>query len=117
MEDSPPNYRREFWRSPHHAWFGLGTVGLGFLSAHPLGLIVGATAYVIGWLYLPDLGFFRRHIDRKRESAKQAVATAEVNEFVRKRDGLIESLAPSRRRAYAELAEVCRQIESASLDS
>ena len=40
MDDQTPNYRREFFKSPHHAILGFVTLGLGFLSAQFLGLIV-----------------------------------------------------------------------------
>jgi hypothetical protein len=55
MEEQTPKYRSEFLRSPHHAVFGLLTLGLGFLSAELLPLIAGATVYALGWIYLPDL--------------------------------------------------------------
>ena len=48
MEEQAPSYHREFSKSPHHAVWGLLTLGLGFLSAQLLGLIVGATAYALG---------------------------------------------------------------------
>src|SRR6058998_3849934 len=68
MDDQAPNYRREFLASPHHAALGLFTLGLGFLSASLLGLIVGGTLYTLGWLHLPDMPFFRRSVDRLRSA-------------------------------------------------
>ena len=41
MDSETPNYHAEFWRSPHHAVLGVLTIGLGFLSAQILPLIVG----------------------------------------------------------------------------
>ena len=39
-------------------------MGAGFLSAQPLFLILGAAAYSLGWIYLPDLPFFRGYLQR-----------------------------------------------------
>jgi hypothetical protein len=117
MEDQAPNYRREFLRSPHHASLALATLGLGFLSANPLGLIVGATAYVLGWIYLPDLGFFKRWVDRRNEAARQAADALKVQEFIQRRDRLINSLSSALSQRYHRLVEVCRDIESAGAES
>jgi len=117
MDDQAPNYRREFLGSPHHAAFGLITLGLGFLSANPLGLIVGGTLYTLGWLHLPDLPFFRRWVDRRHETARRSAEAQKVAEFVRRRDALLDSLSSSRRERYSRLAAVCRDIETASADN
>jgi hypothetical protein len=78
-----------------------------------LPLIVGGTAYALGWVYLPDLPLFRRWVDRRRTAARQAADLQKVNEFVQRRDALLASLAPTRRERYHRLATVCRDIESA----
>jgi len=117
MDDQAPNYRAEFLRSTHHATLGLLTLGLGFITGHLLGLIVGATLYALGWIYLPDLGFFRRGVDRRREAAKRAAEQAKVAEFIRRRDALLDSLSPSRRERYGRLSAVCGDIETAGTDS
>jgi len=117
MDDQAPNYRREFLRSPHHAALGLVTLGLGFLSASVLGLIVGATLYPLGWLHLPDMPFFRRWVDRRHETARRAAETQTVADFVRRRGALLDSLSSSRREWYSRLAAVCRDIETASADN
>ena len=72
MEEQAPNYRSEFLPSPHHAALGVLTLGLGFLSANLLGLIVGGTLYALGWIYLPDLAFFRSWVDRRGATARRA---------------------------------------------
>ena len=72
MDEQAPDYRKEFFKSPHHAVFGLLTLGIGFLSANLLGLIAGATAYTLGWIYLPDLSFFRRWVDKRHEAVRRA---------------------------------------------
>ncbi len=117
MEEQAPNYRREFLGSPHHATFGLLTLGLGFLSANLLGLIVGATLYALGWVHLPDMAFFRNWVDRRHEAARRAAEMQKVADFVRRRDALLDSLSPSLRERYSRLAAVCRDIETASADS
>ena len=63
MDAPPPNYHREFLKSPQHAALGLLTLGAGFMSGMILPLIAGATVYTLGWIYLPDLPFFRRWVD------------------------------------------------------
>jgi hypothetical protein len=117
MEEQAPNYRREFLKSPHHAVIGLLTLGAGFASGLLLPLIGGATLYALGWIYLPDLPLFRRWVDGRREAERRALDEQKVNEFVRRRDALIASLAPTRRDRYNRLVEVCRDIESAGADS
>src|SRR5881396_1503013 len=117
MDDQPPNYRREFLGSPHHAAFGLLTLGVAFLSANLLGLIVGGTLYTLGWLHLPDMPFFCRWVDRRHEAATRAAEAQKVADFVRRRDALLDSLSASRRERYSRLAAVCRDIETASADN
>jgi hypothetical protein len=117
MDDQAPNYRGEFLRSPHHAALGLFTLGVGFLSASLLGLIVGATLYTIGWIYLPDLSFFRKWVDGRNEKVRRAAEAQRVAEFVARRDALLDSLSTSRRERYGQLADVCRDIEVSSADN
>jgi hypothetical protein len=117
MDEQAPNYHGEFLKSPHHAALALLTLGLGFLSAQVLGLIAGVTAYVLGWIYLPDLPFFRSWVNRRQEGAKGALEAQKVQEFVQRRDALLRSLRPERRERYNRLAQVCRDIEAASADN
>jgi hypothetical protein len=117
MDNQPPKYRAEFFKSPHHAALGLITLGLGFLSAELLPLIVGVTCYGLGWIYLPDLSFFRRWVDRRSDSARRAGEAEKLADFLRRRDALINSLAYETRLRYSQLAQVCRDIESASADN
>lgn len=117
MDDQAPNYRGEFLKSPHHAVWGFLTLGVGFLTAQLLPLIAGATLYVLGWIYLPDMGFFRRWVDRRRARARQGEESAKVAQFVLRRDALISSLAPTRRDRYNRLTRVCGDIESAGADN
>jgi hypothetical protein len=117
MDEQAPNYRGEFLKSPHHAALALLTLGLGFLTAQLLPLIAGVTLYALGWIYLPDLGFFRRWVDRRREKARQGEEAGKVNQFCQRRDALIASLSPARRDRYNRLSSVCRDIETAGADN
>ncbi len=117
MDQQPPSYHREFLESPHHAALGLLTLGAGFMSGMLLPLIGGATLYTLGWIYLPDLPFFRRWVDRRREAVKRAEEAKTVAEFVRRRDALVGSLASERRERYLRLAAVCHDIEGATADN
>ncbi len=117
MEEPQPSYHREFAQSPHHAVFGLLTLGLGFMSAQLLTLIAGVTCYALGWIYLPDLAFFRNWVDRRRERVRRDAELQKVAEFIQKRDALVSSLAPSRRERYLRLTAVCGDIESAGADN
>jgi hypothetical protein len=112
-----PNYLKEFVKSPHHLWFGLLTVGSGFLLATPLALIAGATAYALGWIYLPDAGLFKTWVNRRAERERNAAAQAQVSDFLKRREALLSALTSSRRARYMELAAVCRDIETATAES
>jgi len=117
MEEQAPNYRREFLKSPQHIGLGLLTIGLGFISAELLPLIIGGTLYTLGWVYLPDMSFFRNWVNRRHETAQRAEEMKKVADFVQRRDALIASLSTRCRGQYANLAAVCRDIEIASTDS
>src|SRR5438552_18063970 len=114
MDESPPNYHREFLPSPHHAGLALLTIGAGFMSGALLPLIAGVTCYTLGWIYLPDLPFFRRWVDRRRDAAKRGEEMQKVGDFVQRRESLVASLSPDRRQRYQALAKVCHDIETAS---
>src|SRR5512140_515368 len=117
MDEQPPNYHREFLASPQHAALGLLTLGAGFMSGMLLPLIAGATCYTLGWIYAPDLPFFRRWVDRRRDAVKRAEEAQKVAAFIQRRDALVASLSPVRRECYNRLAAVCRDIETASADN
>jgi hypothetical protein len=119
MDDQPPSYRSEFFKSPHHAALALVTLGGGFIlgSSFPLALVVGATAYVLGWIYLPDMPLFHRWVDRRGQAVQSAAAQVQVAKFVQQRDALIGSLTAASRSHYEALAAVCRDIEAASADT
>jgi hypothetical protein len=117
MDEQAPNYHREFLASPQHAALGVLTLGLGFMSGMILPLIAGVTCYTLGWIYLPDLPFFRRWVDRRHDAAKRSEEAQKVAAFVQRRNALIASLSPVRRECYSRLAAVCQDIETASADN
>lgn len=108
---------REFLASPHHAALAVATLGLGFLSAEPLYLIAGATAYVVGWIFVPDMPLFRRYLEKKNAGAQRVAELGELAAFNAKRSALIDGLTPSRRERYFSLTRVCKDIEEAVADS
>src|SRR5207247_6519068 len=117
MDDAAPNYHREFLKSPQHAILGVLTLGAGFMSGMALPLVAGATLYTLGWIYLPDLPFFRRWVDRRHAAAKHTEELQKIADFVKRRESLIASLSPERRARYGRLAQGCHDIETASADN
>ncbi len=116
MDEQQPKYHAEFLKSPHHIWLGLLTLGAGFLLASPLPLIAGATAYALGWIYMPDMPLFKNWVQRRGDSERRAAALAQVEDFLKRRETLLSALTSSRRTRYMELATVCRDIESATTE-
>lgn len=117
VQETPPSYRREFARSPHHAGLALAAVGAACVlgpAFFPLSLIAGGAAYVLGWVYLPDLRFFRRWVDRRKERQILATSESELAEFARQREAALARLSTTRRNRYLALAGVCRDIEHAA---
>jgi hypothetical protein len=117
MDEQAPHYHREFLASPQHAALGLLTLGVGFMSGMILPLIAGVTCYTLGWIYVPDLPFFRRWVDRRHDAVKRAEEAQKVAAFVQRRSALIASLSSERRECYNRLAAVCQDIETASADN
>lgn len=108
--------RRAFARSPHHLWLAILTLGLGLLSAEPLGLILGATAYLLGWIYLPDTRWFGQWVRRQAELEEQRRAMAQASAFATRRQTLLASLPREARQRYEELSGVCKQIQASALE-
>lgn len=106
--------RRAFLNSPHHAVMALATVGIGIGSGEPLGFIAGAAAYVLGWVFVPDLAFFRSWADRKERARAEADTQRELAEFRARRDALLDGLGQRQQQRYHALADICRNIERAT---
>lgn len=117
MTEQPPNYRRFFWKSRHHVWLALLTLGLGFASGEPLGLIAGATVYALGLVFLPDAGFFKRAVDERARAVSDAAEAARLTEFRQQQGVLLGALSHARRSRYQALAGVCHDIERASAEA
>ena len=114
---SEPSLRRAFLSSPHHAVMALATLGAGFVTGEPFYLLLGATAYLLGWIYLPDLGLFRRWVEKGKNAAAESAARDEIAAFVKRRDAVLAALSPKLRERYHALGQVCRSIERATLDN
>jgi len=103
--------RREFLQSPHHAVMALATLGAGFASGEALYFILGAAAYVLGWVFVPDMPLFKNWVEGRQNMKRAAEAQGELAEFAARRDTLLGELTNARRRYYDELSNVCREIE------
>jgi DNA repair exonuclease SbcCD ATPase subunit len=103
--------RREFLQSPHHAVMALATLGAGFASGEALYFILGAAAYVLGWVFVPDMPLFKNWVEGRQNVKRAAEAQGELAEFAARRDALLGELTNARRRYYDELSNVCREIE------
>ena len=117
LDSPPPAYRRLFWRSAEHLWLALGTLGLGFASGEPLGLLVGGVAYALVHVYVPDSGWFRRRVDARLSLVEQGEAARRAAEFATQREQLLGSLSSERRRRYQSLQGVCEEISAASTEA
>ena len=108
---------RAFLQSPHHAVMAIATLGAGFATGEPLYFVAGATAYVLGWVYVPDMAFFRRWLEKRATSETSAVEAAELAQFKRRREAMLNSLGSPLRERYHLLARVCRDIEKAAVET
>lgn len=103
-----------FLRSPHHAWLGVLTLGIGLASANMVGLIAAAGAYTLGWIFLPDSGRFRRWVERRLEASDEE-ATAETSaKFEAERAKVYAQLSSSGKMAYDQLARAVEEVRSSS---
>jgi hypothetical protein len=114
LTETPPSYRRAFWTSRHHLWLAVLTLGLGFATGEALGLLVGATLYALGLVFLPDMAFFRRAIDSGAQAVQNTETAAQLAAFQEQQQQLLQSLSTARRTRYHQLTTVCRDIEAAS---
>lgn len=108
--------RRAFLKSPQHAVLALATLGVGFVTAEPLYLLIGVVAYILGWLYLPDMSSFRRWMQKVGEEFidDEKQHDGEVAAFTARRDAMVAKLRPEMREWYEGMVYVCRDIEEAS---
>jgi hypothetical protein len=105
----PESARKAFLSSPHHATLGLVALAAVVLGS-PLAAIAGGVAYVLGWVYLPDTGFFTRWRERKEAAALEKERLATLGDFAVQRDALFAQLTPSRGEQHARFVETCRKV-------
>lgn len=107
----------KFLKSPHHAWLAALTLGLGFISAHIGLLALGVGLYLLGWIYLPDMGIFKNWVKRKEDAATEQSSRQQVQAFLSRRDNLLVSLSSERSKRYYEIANICQDIERVTRES
>ena len=95
----------------------VSTLGVGFATGEPLGLLIGGVAYALGLVYLPDSGWFRRRVDARLAAVEQAIATVRAVEFEARRAQLLGNLSRERRSRYQALVSVCEDISAASAEA
>jgi hypothetical protein len=98
---------KAFARSPHHAWLGLLALGGGLATLTGIGAIVGAAAYALGWIYLPDSGIFNRWLANRQ----QADDGEKLRTFLLRRRQLYDALRPGSRRRYDVLAAEIQSLQ------
>jgi hypothetical protein len=116
MFDRQDSNLKKFLKSPLHLWLLALTVGVGFLSAHPIVLMAGLALYVVGWIHLPDSGLFQRWVTKNMDRIASAKSQSEIQAFRDRRQSLIAGLSPQRLRRYQDVAGVCQDIEKATVD-
>lgn len=104
-------YRSAFLKSKQHAILAGSTIGLGLMFGHFFPLILGVIGYMLGWIYIPDMPFFKKAIDDKNNNSLSQERAAQVEIFVRKRDALLANLPSYLKTKYKELAGYCQDIE------
>ncbi len=109
--EQPVKYRSAFLKSIHHAVLGISTIGVGFMTGHPFLLILGIVGYILGWLYIPDMPFFRKSIDDKNSAMLAGERRLQRQAFIEKRDSLISNLNFDLGAKYRELVGYCEDIE------
>lgn len=108
------NYHKEYLKSPEHLWTAVGTIGGGLAVGNVVGLLVGVAAYAISWIYVPDMGFFRKKVDAKADALTLQEQDAQADAFRARRDAMREALSGESQARYNELAAVCQEIETGS---
>lgn len=96
---------KAFAKSPHHAWLGLLTLGAGLASVSGIGIVAGAAAYALGWIYLPDSRLFRNWLAKRKRGDEDG----KLRDFLFKRRQIYDALRSPNRERYDALA---REIES-----
>ena len=98
---------KAFAKSPHHAWLGLLTLGVGVATVSPIGLVAGAAAYALGWIYLPDSRLFNTWLATR----KQGDEGAKLRQFLFQRRQIYDALRSSTRERYDRLAAEIENLQ------
>ena len=98
---------KSFAKSPHHAWLGLLTLGVGLATVNPIGMIAGAAGYALGWIYLPDSRLFNHWLAKR----KQGDEGAKLRDFLYQRRQIYDALRSSTRERYDLLASEIGELQ------
>ena len=98
---------KSFAKSPHHAWLGLLTLGVGLATVNPIGMIAGAAGYALGWIYLPDSRLFNHWLAKR----KQGDEGAKLRDFLYQRRQIYDALRSSTRERYDRLASEIGELQ------
>jgi cellobiose-specific phosphotransferase system component IIA len=94
---------KSFAKSPHHAWLGLLTLGAGLATLSGIGIVAGAAAYALGWIYLPDSRLFKNWLAARQ----QGDDGKKLRDFLFQRRQIYDALrSPARARYDALAAEI-----------
>ena len=96
---------KAFAKSPHHAWLGLLTLGAGLATLSGIGIVAGAAAYALGWIYLPDSRLFKNWLAARQ----QGDDGKKLRDFLYQRRQIYDALRSPARDRYDDLAA---EIES-----
>ncbi|HEY1119987.1 MAG TPA: hypothetical protein VGE67_00240 [Haloferula sp.] len=99
---------KAFAKSPHHLWLGLLTLGAGLASVSGIGLVAGAAAYALGWIYLPDSRLFNAWLANR----KQGDEGAKLRQFLFQRRQIYDALRSSTRQRYDRLAAEIESLQA-----
>ncbi len=102
---------KAYGKSPHHAWWGALTLGLGLATANPLLAVIGAAAYGLGWVIWPDSRVFQRWLTKRRQKQWAAGEEGGDADFAGRRKRMYDGLSEERRRRYDGVIGLAREIE------
>lgn len=91
---------KTFAKSPHHAWLGLLTLGAGLATLSGIGIVAGAAAYALGWIYLPDSRLFKNWLAARQ----QGDDGKKLRDFLFQRRQIYDALRTPARTRYDALA-------------
>lgn len=105
------NPYKAFAKSPHHAWLGALTLAGGLATGSPLFLLIGAAAYALGWIYLPDSRLFKTWWGTRLQKQNHTQSAEAEKAFQMEQKRIYGSLRRSRQIAYNEMEEIAEDIE------